>query len=69
MNLNPLDIENNVLWQHSQKSFLNLLKILTVNMFLFGVRKSIFTPPYLDGQNYILEALWKQISLYFCIYP
>ena len=54
---------------NTAKKLSEFTKNFTVNTFLFGVRKNICTPPFLDAQNYILEALWKQISLYFCIYP
>ena len=70
MNLNSHDIENNMLLQHSKKTSWIYQKNVSANMFLFGVRKSICTPPFLDdAQNCILEALWKQMSDFFCIYP
>ena len=38
------------------------------NMFLFGVKKKIFAlHHFLAPKNCIVEALWKQISAYFCI--
>ena len=49
MNLNSLDVENNMLPQHSQKPF--WLKIFLANMFLFGVRKNLCTTPFLDAQE------------------
>ena len=49
MNLNSLDIENNMLSQHSQKPF--WLDKFSANMFLFGVRKNICTAPFLDPQE------------------
>ena len=61
-------IENNMVLQNSQ----NLSEYTTnfsVNMLLFGFRKNICIPPFLDAQNCILEALWRQMSVYFCISP
>ena len=49
MNLNSLDIENNILLKHCEKSF-SLYKFFR-NMFLFGVRKNICTAPCLDTQE------------------
>ena len=49
-------IENNMVLQNSQ----NLSEYTTnfsVNMLLFGFRKNICIPPFLDAQNCILEAL------------
>ena len=68
MNLNLLDIENNMLSQCSQKPFWLCYKF-SVNMFLSGVGKIICIPPFLDAQNWILETLWKQMSVNFCIFP
>ena len=51
-NLNSVDVENNMLPQHSQKPF--WLKNFPANMFLF-----------LTPKNCILEALWQQMSVYF----
>ena len=59
MNLNSLDAVAT-----QPKNFLNLLKI-----FCLVSEKNICTPPFFDAQNCILEALWKQMSVYFCIYP
>ena len=49
MNLNWLEIENNMLSQHSQKPF--WLYKFSANMFLFGIRKNICTAPFLDAQE------------------
>ena len=68
MNLNLLNIENNMLSQYSRKPFWLYYKF-SANMFLSGVRKSIYIPPFLDGQNWILETLWKQMSVNLCIFP
>ena len=49
------------------KTFLNLLKIFQQTCFCLVPEKNICTPPFLDAQNCILEALWKEMSVYFCI--
>ena len=49
------------------KIFLNLLKIFQQTCFCLVPEKNICTPPFLDAQNCILEALWKEMSVYFCI--
>ena len=49
MNLNWLEIENNMLSQHSQKPF--WLYKFSGNMFLFGVRNNICTGPFIDAQE------------------
>ena len=66
-NLNSIDIENNMLLQHCQKPF--WLYKFSRNMFLFGVTKYICTAPFQTPKNCILEANWKQMSLYFYISP
>ena len=48
-NLSSLDIENNMLPQHSQKPF--WITNFPANMFLFGVRKDICTAEFLDAQE------------------
>ena len=68
MNLNLLDIENNMLSQYSQKLFWLYYKF-SANMFLSGVRKNICIPPFLYAKTWILETLWKQMSVNFCIFP
>ena len=45
--LSSLDIENNMLSQHSRKPF--WLYKFSASLFLFGVRKNICTPPFLDA--------------------
>ena len=62
-NLNSLDIENNMLSQHSQKPF--WLYKFSANMFLFGVRKNICTPPFLDAQE--LHS-WSTLKANVCIF-
>ena len=61
-------IENNMVMQHSQ-NLSEFTKNFPVNMLLFGFTKTICTPPFLAAQNCILEALLKQMSVYFCISP
>ena len=48
-NLNSLNIENNMLSQHRQKT--SDSRNFPANMFLFGVRKNICTAPFLDAQE------------------
>ena len=57
-NINSLDIENNMLQQHNQKlsDFTNFQKTSLLHNFL--------TP-----KNYIPEAHWKQMPVYFFISP
>ena len=54
--------------RNTAKNLLDFTTSFLVNMFLFGCRKNICTPPFLDAQNCILAVLWKQMSVYFCIY-
>ena len=56
-NLNSLDIENNMLSQHRQKPFWHCLVL----------EKTFALHHFWTPKNCILEALWKQISLYFCL--
>ena len=53
---------------NTAKNLSEFTKNFQTTMFLFGVRKNICTPPFLDGQNCILEALWRQMSVYFCFW-
>ena len=55
-------------FDNTAKNLSEFTKSFPVNMFLFGVRKNICTPPFLNAQNCIPEALWKPMSVYFCIY-
>ena len=66
-NLNSLDIENNMLPQRGQKIF--WLYKFSANMFLFGVWKIFVQHHFLTPKNCILEANWKQMSIYFYISP
>ena len=52
-NLNSLDIENNMLLQHSQKPF-----------WLYKFSANMFTAPFLDAQE--LHS-WSTLKVYFCI--
>ena len=70
-NLNSLDVENNMLPQHSQKPF--WLKIFPANMFLFGVRKNICTTPFLDVVQFIFGVtvffkLFESKCLHISVY-
>ena len=56
-NLNLLDIENNILLQHSQKSF-SLYKF-SCKHFLVGVRKNIYSAPFLDAQDLHSQSTLK----------
>ena len=67
MNLNSLEIENNKL--PLPKILPDFTTNFSANMFLFGVRKKTFAlRHFLTPKNCILEAFWKQISVYFCIF-
>ena len=56
-NLNSLDIENNMLSQHRQKPFWHCLVL----------EKTFALHHFWTPKNCILEALWKQMSVCFCI--
>ena len=66
MNLISLDIENNMPLQHSQKPFWIYQKFSSKQVSVWCQKKHC-TPPFLDAQNCILEAPWKQMSVYFCM--
>ena len=64
-NLNSLDIEHKMFRQHNQKSFW-LYKLQT---FCSLVSKKTFARHRFWTLNYcILEALWKQMSVYVSVY-
>ena len=65
-NLNSLVIENNMLLQHSEKSF--WLYKFSANIFLFGVRKNICTAPFLDTQELHSWSSFESKCLYISIY-
>ena len=58
---------NTICFRNATKTLSDFTANFSANMFLFDVRKNICTPPFFDAQNCILEALWKQMSPYFCI--
>ena len=64
-NLNSLDIENNILSQHSQNlfDFINFQQICF--WFLFGVRKNICTAPFLGAKE--LNS-WSTLKANVCIF-
>ena len=62
MNLNSLDVENNMLLQHSQKPFQQ-------TYFCSMSEKTFALYHFLTPKNCILQALWNQMSVYFCISP
>ena len=67
-NLNSLEIENNMLPQHSQKPFW-LYKFSNKHVPVWCQKKTFGLHHFLTPKNYILEAFWKQMSVYFCISP
>ena len=66
MNLNSLDIGNNMLPQYSQKPF---LQISQQTCFCVVSEKAFGLQHFLTSKNCILEKLWKQMSVHFCISP
>ena len=68
-NLNSLGIENNMLLQHSEKPF-RLYKFSSKHVSVWCRKKYLHcTISWSSRTAVILEALWKQMSVYFCIYP
>ena len=65
--LNSFDIENNMLAQHSQKPFW-LYKFSSKHVSVWCQKKKLHCT-ISWSLNHILEALWKQMSVYFCISP
>ena len=64
--LNSLDIENNILPQNSQQPL--WLYKFPANMFLFGVRKNIYTAPFSDAQELHSENTLKaNVCIFLCI--
>ena len=61
--LNSLNIENNVLPQHSQNYF--DFTNFPANMFLFGFKKNICIAPFLEAQE--LHS-WKTLKANVCIF-
>ena len=66
MNLNTLDIENNMLSKHCQK-FFSLYKFFRKYVSVWCQKKTFALHHFLTPKNCILEALWKQILVYFCV--
>ena len=68
MNLNSLEIENNMLPQHSQNPFWLYYKFFSKHISVWCQKKTFALHHFVTPKNCILEALWKQISVYFCIF-
>ena len=68
MNLNSLDIEKNMLLQHSQKPFW-LYKFSSKHVSVWCQKKTFALHHFLTPKNCIFGTLWKQMSVYFCISP
>ena len=66
MNLNSLEIENNMLPQHSQNPFWLYYKFFSKHISVWCQKKTFALHHFVTPKNCILEALWKQISVYFC---
>ena len=65
MNLNLLGIENNMLPQNTQKPS----QIFQQTCFCLVPEKIFALHHFLTPKNYILEAPWKQMSVYSFISP
>ena len=65
-NHNSLDIENNMLPQHSQKPFW-LCKFSSKVVSVWCQKKTFALHHFSTPKNCILEALRKEMSSYFCI--
>ena len=68
MNLNSLEIENNMLPQHSQNPFWLYYRFFSKHVSVWCQKKTFALRHFLTPKNCIFEALWKQISVYFCIF-
>ena len=68
MSLNSLEIENNMLPQHSQIPFWLYYKFFSKHISIWCQKKTFALHHFVTPKNCILEALWKQISVYFCIF-
>ena len=62
-----LNIENNMLPQHRKN--LSAFKILHQICFCLVSEKTFALHHFLTPENSILQVLWKQMSVYFCISP
>ena len=65
-NLKSLDIENNMLPKHCQKSFW-LYKFFRKHVSVWWQKKTFALHHFLTPKNCILEELWKQMLVYFCV--
>ena len=66
-NFSSLDIENNRLSKHCQKSF-SLYKFSSKHVSVWWQKKHLHcTISLLTPKNCILKGIWKQMSVYFCI--
>ena len=63
-NLNSLDIENNMLQKHSQKS-LSLYRFCSKHVSVWCQKKDVCTAPFLDGQE--LHS-WSTLKANLCIF-
>ena len=66
-NFNSLDIANNMLPRHSQKPL--TLQSFQQTCFCLVSEKTFALHHFWMRKNCFLEALWKQMSVYFCISP
>ena len=62
MNLNSLEIENNML------PFWLYYNFFSKHISIWCQKKTFALHHFVTPKNCILEALWKQISVYFCIF-
>ena len=65
-NFNSLDIENNMPPKHCQKSF-SLYKFFRKHVSVWCLKKTFARHHFLTPKNCILEGLWKQMLVYFCV--
>ena len=65
-NFNSLDIENNKPPKHCQKSF-SLYKFFRKHVSAWCLKKTFARHHFLTPKNCILEGLWKQMLVYFCV--
>ena len=65
-NFNSLDIENNKPPKHCQKSF-SLYKFFRKHVSVWCLKKTFARHHFLTPKNCILEGLWKQMLVYFCV--
>ena len=58
-----------IICSHNIAKNLSDLTNFPADIFLCGVRKNILLHHFLTPKNCILEALWKQMSVYFYVSP